>query len=159
MTVGLAEQVIASKRFDKYRGHVQLVLTSPPFPLNRRKRYGNLQGEEYKEWLASFAPIFRDLLTPTGSIVLEVGNAWEPKRPVMSTLTMESLLAFLKGGDLNLCQQFIAHNPARLPSPVQWVNVDRVRVKDSFTHIWWMSPTDHPKANNRQVLTEYSPKM
>lgn len=159
MTVGFAEQVIGSKRFDKYRGHVQLVLTSPPFPLNRRKRYGNLQGTEYKEWLASFAPIFRDLLTPTGSIVLEVGNAWEPKRPVMSTLTMESLLAFLKGGDLNLCQQFIAHNPARLPSPVQWVNVDRVRVKDSFTHIWWMSPTDHPKANNRQVLTEYSPKM
>jgi site-specific DNA-methyltransferase (cytosine-N4-specific) len=159
MTVGLAEEVIGSKRFDRYRGKVQLILTSPPFPLNRRKRYGNLQGEEYKEWLASFAPIFRELLTPTGSIVLEVGNAWEPRRPVMSTLTVESLLAFLKGGDLNLCQQFISHNPARLPSPVQWVNIDRVRVKDSFTHIWWMSPTDHPRANNRDVLTEYSPRM
>lgn len=159
MIVGLAEEVIASRRFDKYRGQVQLVLTSPPFPLNRRKRYGNLQGDEYKDWLASFAPTFRDLLTPTGSIVLEVGNAWEPKRPVMSTLTVESLLAFLKKGDLNLCQQFISHNPARLPSPVQWVNIDRVRVKDSFTHIWWMSPTDHPRANNRNVLTEYSPRM
>jgi site-specific DNA-methyltransferase (cytosine-N4-specific) len=42
---------------------------------------------------------------------------------------------------------------------VQWVNIDRVRVKDSFTHIWWMSPTDHPRANNRDVLTEYSPRM
>jgi hypothetical protein len=159
MTVGLAEKVIASPRFHRYRGQVQLILTSPPFPLNRRKRYGNLQGDEYKDWLASFAPIFLDLLTPTGSIVLEVGNAWEPKRPVMSTLTIESLLAFLKRGNLNLCQQFIAHNPARLPSPVQWVNIDRVRVKDSFTHIWWMSATDHPKANNRQVLTEYSAQM
>jgi integrase len=34
-----------------YEGKVQLVFTSPPFPLNRAKRYGNLEGEEYKEWL------------------------------------------------------------------------------------------------------------
>ena len=27
-----------------YEGKVQLVFTSPPFPLNRAKRYGNLGG-------------------------------------------------------------------------------------------------------------------
>lgn len=159
LLVGLAEDIIESKAFQKYRGQVQLILTSPPFPLNRRKRYGNLQGDEYRDWLAAFAPMFRDLLTPDGSIVLEVGNAWEPKRPIMSTLTVESLLAFLKAGELNLCQQFVCNNPARLPSPVQWVNIERIRVKDSFTHIWWMAPTDDPRANNRNVLTEYSPRM
>ena len=77
----------------------------------------------------------------------------------MSTLALKSLLAFLEAGKLNLCQQFIWNNPARLPSPAQWVNVERIRLKDSFTHLWWMSPTERPKADNRQVLSKYSDSM
>ena len=99
------------------------------------------------------------LLTPSGSIVIELGNAWVPGEPVMSTLALESLLAFLRHGDLKLCQAFVWHNPARLPSPAQWVNVDRIRVKDSFTHIWWMSRSSRPKADNRRILQAYSKSM
>jgi len=141
------------------KGKVQLLFTSPPFPLNRKKRYGNKTGEEYLQWMADFGPIFRDLLTPTGSIVIEVGNAWESGSPTMSTLALRSLLGFLDRGRLHLCQQFICHNPARLPTPAQWVTIERIRVKDSFTHVWWMSATERPKANNRNVLTEYSAAM
>ena len=90
---------------------------------------------------------------------MEVGNSWEPGRPVMSTLALKALLAFLETGKLHLCQQFIWNNPARLPSPAQWVNVERIRLKDSYTHLWWMSPTVRPKADNRQVLAEYSDSM
>lgn len=142
-----------------YRGQVDLIVTSPPFPLNRKKKYGNLQGQQYVEWLANFAPLFKQLVKPTGSIVLEVGNAWEPGKPVMSTLSLKALLAFHERGDLALCQQFVVYNPARLPSPAQWVNVERIRVKDAYTHVWWMSPTERPKANNRRVHREYSPSM
>lgn len=156
---GEAERFIASDLAVEYRNHVDLILTSPPFPLNTKKRYGNEQGEEYVKWLAAFAPTFRDMLSPTGSIVLELGNAWEPGRPVMATLALEALLAFLHHGKLALCQQFVCENPARLPSPAQWVTIERIRVKDSFTHLWWMAPTDRPKANNRNILREYSPAM
>ena len=138
---------------------VQLLLTSPPFPLNRKKRYGNLTGSEYVNWLGGLAPRLADLLTPTGSVVIELGNAWVPGEPVMSTLALEALLAFLQEGDLKLCQAFVWHNPARLPTPAQWVNIDRIRVKDSFTHIWWMSRSSRPKADNRRVLREYSKSM
>src|SRR4029077_11883344 len=89
----------------------------------------------------------------------EIGNAWEPGRPVMSTLVLHALLRFLSRARLKLCQEFIWYNPARLPSPVQWVNVERIRVKDAFTRIWWMSPTDRPKADNRRVLRPYSESM
>src|SRR2546422_3691042 len=156
---GLAEEVLSSRRFQRYRGKVQLIFTSPPFPLNRKKRYGNRQGEAYREWLVSFAPKFRELLTKDGSIAIEMGNAWEPGRPVMSTLAMKTLLDFLERGNLYLCQQFVAYNQARLPGPAQWVNVERNRVKDSFTHIWWMSPSMRPKANNTEVLRPYSTAM
>ena len=159
MFSGFAEEVLRSPLAKKYRGKIQLVLTSPPFPLNRKKKYGNRQGEAYVEWLATFAPIFTKLLTHDGSIVLEMGNAWEPGEPAMSTLALEALLRFLRASNLRLCQQFICQNPARLPTPAQWVTIDRIRVKDSYTHVWWMSPTTRPKADNRRILKPYSSSM
>lgn len=154
-----AEDFFDSSLAKRYAGKVHLILTSPPFPLNRKKKYGNLRGHDYVNWLSELAKPLRELLDPRGSIVLEMGNAWEPGAPVMSTLALEALLAFLKAGDLKLCQQFICHNPARLPSPAQWVNVERIRVKDAYTHVWWMSPTGRPKADNLQVLKPYSQAM
>jgi DNA modification methylase len=32
-------------------------------------------------------------------------------------------------------------------------------VKDSFTHIWWLAPSDRPYADNRSVLSPYSTSM
>lgn len=139
--------------------NIDLVLTSPPFPLNRKKKYGNRQGDEYVDWLASFAPELANRLSPTGSIVVEMGNSWEPGQPTMSTLALRSLLRFLDEGNLKLCQQFVWHNPARLPGPAQWVNIERVRVKDAYTQLWWMARTDRPKADNRRVLAPYSRSM
>lgn len=141
------------------RQDVQMVFTSPPFPLNRKKKYGNLTGEEYLEWLGDLADPLGDLLTDDGSLVVEMGNAWEPGKPVMSTLALRALLKLLEAGGFYLCQQFVVHNPARLPSPAQWVNVERIRVKDAYTNVWWMSRTPRPKADNRNVLSDYSPAM
>lgn len=157
--VGKSEAVLTSPVADKLRGKVSLIFTSPPFPLNRKKRYGNEQGAAFTTWLAHFAPLFRRLLSPEGSIVLEMGNAWEPGHPVMSTLALEALLEFRRQGNFNLCQQFICYNPARLPSPAQWVNVERIRLKDSYTHLWWMAPNEKPYADNRRVLKPYSEAM
>lgn len=153
------ESFLDSDAATAYRGRVQLLFTSPPFPLNRKKAYGNSSGREYLEWLAGLAPRFAELLTPDGSIVIEVGNAWEPGLPSMSTLSIEALLAFKQTAALHLCQQFVWHNPARLPTPVQWVNIRRIRVKDTFTHIWWMAANSDPYASNSNVLSEYSPSM
>ena len=159
MLEGKAEAALRSSLLEPHMGEVQLIFTSPPFPLNRKKAYGNLEGQDYVEWLANFAPQLRRFLKTDGSIAIEMGNSWKPGVPVMSTLGLKSLLAFLENGEMELCQQFVCQNPARLPSPAQWVNVERIRVKDAFTHIWWMSPTTRPKANNRNVLTPYSGAM
>lgn len=159
MYFGPLESVLKTKALCSHHGQVQLIFTSPPFPLARKKKYGNLIGDEYVEWLASFALLLKDFLTPNGSIVIEIGNSWEPGKPVMSTAVLKALLHFLETGGFHLCQEFVWYNPARLPSPAQWVNIERIRVKDAFTRIWWMSPTERPKADNRNVLTEYSRSM
>lgn len=153
------EEFMDSKEYEKLKGKVQLIITSPPFPLNKKKQYGNFQGEEFKNWLSDLSIGLCDLLTPDGSIVIEMGNGWEPKSPTFSTLPLESLLSFKNKGDLNLCQEFICYNPARLPSPAQWVTIERIRTIDSYTRLWWMSRNERPKADNRKVLRPYSERM
>jgi hypothetical protein len=156
---GNVEAFLASDVAIAVRDEVQMVFTSPPFPLNRKKSYGNLTGDRYLDWLGELARPLGDLLAEDGSIVVELGNAWEQGEPVMSTLALKALLRLLESGGFRLCQQFVVHNPARLPSPTQWVNVERIRVKDAYTHVWWMSRTERPKADNRRVLAEYSASM
>ncbi len=157
--LGKAEEALASETLAPWRGQVQLVFTSPPFPLARKKKYGNAAADEFPRWLANFARPLADFLTPDGSIVIELGNGWVPGTPTVSTAAIKALLAFQEAAGLHLCQEFVCFNPARLPTPAEWVTVRRTRVKDAFTRVWWMSPTPHPKADNRKVLTEYSDSM
>lgn len=159
MIYGKIEDALVTPHLQDHKGKVNLIVTSPPFPLVRKKRYGNETGEAYLQWLEALATPLTELLTDDGSIVIEIGNAWEEGAPIMSTLPLEALLAFKRAAKLNLCQHVICHNPARLPSPAAWVNLKRARLKDSFTHVWWMSKAEFPKADNRRVLNPYSKDM
>ena len=44
---GSAESLLQSKEGQNLIQNVDLILTSPPFPLNRKKKYGNRQGQQY----------------------------------------------------------------------------------------------------------------
>lgn len=156
---GDSVKVIQDRLLPTFKGKINLILTSPPYPLNQKKQYGNLQGEAYRKWFTELAPLYKELLAPNGSIVMEIGNAWERNRPVQSVLHLESLLGFLRAADLRLIQEFICYNPSKLPSPAQWVTVNRIRTVDSYTHIWWMAKDDLPKADNTKVLRPYSKSM
>ena len=153
-------KLIKSKEFlAKYKGKINLVFTSPPFPLNNEKKYGNKKGGDYIRWMAEYSKALKPLLTKNGSIVIEIGNSWTSKKPTFSSVTIDTLLTFVKEGKYHLCQEFIWHNPAKLPTPAYWVNIKRSRVKDSFTKIWWMSSSINPKASNKRVLVPYSKSM
>lgn len=147
------------KRKSTQKPKIDLIVTSPPYPLKRKKAYGNHQGEEYLKWISDFFENCCELLSEKGSLVIELGNAWNSDSPTMSTLPLEALLAIKSKNKLHLCQEFICHNPARLPSPTQYVNVERIRLKDSWTRIWWMSKVENPKASNRNILLPYSNAM
>lgn len=136
---------------------VNLVVTSPPFALRRKKEYGNKDPEEYIKWFMDFAERVHRVLTEDGSFVIDIGGSWERGTPVRSIYHFE-LLTELAGtdGPFNLAQDFYWFNPAKLPTPAQWVTIERVRVKDAVNHVWWLSKSERPKADNRKVLNEYS---
>lgn len=140
-------------------GSIDLVLTSPPYALHFKKEYGNADQSEYVEWFLPFARQIKRVLKEDGSFVLNVGGAWTPGAPLRSLYHFRLLLALCDDVGFNLCQEFFWYNPAKLPAPAEWVNVRRIRVKDSVEYIFWLSASPHPKADNMQVLQEYSPDM
>lgn len=138
---------------------VNLILTSPPFALTRKKEYGNKTAEEYVDWFLQFAPQFRRVLAQDGSLVVDLGGAYLPGYPVRSIYQFDVLVRLCREHEFFLAQEFYHYNPARLPAPAEWVNVRRVRVKDSVNVVWWLSKTEFPKADNRRVLKPYSESM
>ena len=45
--LGDSLDLLKSKSFSSLNGKVNLIITSPPYPLNQKKSYGNKTGEEY----------------------------------------------------------------------------------------------------------------
>jgi DNA modification methylase len=139
---------------------VNLVITSPPFALRRKKSYGNVSAAEYVDWFLPFAEQIRRVLRRNGSFVLDIGGSWNKGEPTRSLYHFELLLRLCgQGGLFKLAQEFYWYNRAKMPAPAEWVTVRRVRVKDAVQPIWWLSKTAHPKANNRRVLTPYTNSM
>ncbi len=138
---------------------VDLILTSPPFALKRKKEYGNEDEDKYVEWFMDFARHFYRILSPNGSFVLDLGGAYLPGFPIRSIYQFELLVRLVREAGFYLAQEFYHYNPARLPAPAEWVNVRRIRVKDSVNVVWWLSKSKNPKADNRKVLRPYSDSM
>jgi len=140
---------------------IDLIVTSPPFALSRPKEYGNSSQDEYVKWFQPFADEFWRVLKPGGSLVIDLGGAWESGSPVKSIYQFELLVSLCRRPEQRfyLAQDFYWFNPARLPSPAQWVTIERVRAKDSVNCIWWLSKSPNPKADNSKVTGAYGPAM
>ncbi len=138
---------------------IDLVLTSPPFPLQRKKEYGNVDQDEYVDWLLSFAVEIRRVLKSTGSFVLDLGGAYRKGRPVRSLYNYRVLIRMCDELGWNLAEEFFWFNPSKLPSPIEWVNKRKIRAKDAVNTVWWLSKTAFPKADITKVLVSYSERM
>jgi site-specific DNA-methyltransferase (cytosine-N4-specific) len=137
---------------------INLVITSPPFALRHKKEYGNKDQEDYNDWFMDFAESVKRVLTEDGSFVIDIGGAWKKGVPLRSLYHFKLLnrLAGEEDSPFNLAQDFYWYNPAKLPTPAQWVTVEKIRATDAINHVWWLSKSERPKADTKNVLREYS---
>jgi DNA modification methylase len=140
-------------------GSIDLVITSPPYALEFKKEYGNVGKDEYVAWLKPFGDEIKRILKPEGSFVLNIGGSYNQGTPTRSLYHFKVLLMLCEDLGFHLAQECFWHNPAKLPAPAEWVTVRRQRIKDAVEYVWWLSKTPFPKANNRNVLNEYSADM
>ena len=138
---------------------VDLIVTSPPFGLVRKKDYGNVDADEYVDWFKPFGEVFHRVLKKNGSLVIDIGGAWNKGSPTRSLYHFKLLIMLCEEFGFHLAQEFYWWNPSKLPTPAEWVTVRRIRVKDAVNTVWWLSKTPWPKASNRRVLQPYSPSM
>ncbi|MBK8651446.1 MAG: site-specific DNA-methyltransferase [Elusimicrobia bacterium] len=138
---------------------VDLIVTSPPFALLREKEYGNETQNLYAEWMHGFGTRVFRVLKETGSFVIDLGGAYQRGKPIRSLYQFRVLLNFCANIGFRLAEEFYWHNPAKLPSPIEWVNKRKIRVKDSVNTVWWLSKSDWPKADVTKVLAPYSERM
>lgn len=140
-------------------GSVDLVLTSPPFGLLTRKDYGNVPADEYVDWFLPYAREIHRILKASGSFVLDTGASWNRGVPTRNLYQFKLLIALCDKVGFHLAQDFFWWNPAKLPTPAEWVTVRRIRVKDAVNCVWWLSKSPWPKASNRRVLQPYTRSM
>lgn len=138
---------------------VNLVLTSPPYALHFEKEYGNVDKEDYVDWFLPFCEEILRILKPDGSFVLNIGGSYNEGEPTRSLYHFKLLIELVETVGFHLAQECFWYNPAKLPAPAEWVNVRRIRIKDSIEYVWWLSKTPTPKADNRDVLVPYSRDM
>lgn len=138
---------------------VDLVFTSPPYALHFKKEYGNVDQADYIDWFLPFAQEIWRILKPSGSFVLNIGGTWTPRRPTRSLYHFRLLLRLCDDLNFYFCQEFFWYNPAKMPAPAEWVNVRRIRVKDSVEYIYWLGKSPDPKADNLKILQPYSKDM
>ena len=135
---------------------VDLIITSPPYALITKKKYGNEKQDKYLDWFFSFVENFKRILKPKGSLVIDMGGTWIEGQPSKSLIHLEIPLTLCKEYGFFLAQDFFWWNTNKLPSPAEWVTVRRERLTDAVNYVWWFSKDPHPKADNANVLRDYS---
>lgn len=161
-TTKLGEMVLGNS-LDVLKGReeasVDLIMTSPPFGLVRKKDYGNVHADDYLDWFKPFGQEFHRVLKDSGSLVIDIGGAWNEGLPTRNLYHFKLLIMLCEEFGFHLAQEMYWWNPSKLPTPAEWVTVRRIRVKDAVNTVWWLSKTPWPKASNRRVLQPYSPSM
>lgn len=140
-------------------GSVNAVITSPPYALHFKKEYGNVDKADYVAWFLPFAEEIKRILQDDGSFILNIGGSYNPGVPTRSLYHFKLLIALCEEVGFHLAQECFWYNPAKLPAPAEWVNVRRFRIKDSVEYVFWLSPSEWPAADNREVLIPYSADM
>ena len=139
---------------------INLVMTSPPFALQRQKEYGNKDQLEYVDWMLQFAKMVYKKLRNDGSFVIDIGGAYEKGTPSYSLYQFRVLIRMCDELGFKLAQPFYWHNPSALPAPIEWVNKRKLRAKTSVNTVWWLCKDPKAcKANVSNVLAPYSSRM
>ena len=138
---------------------VQLLLTSPPYPLLKAKKYGNLRGDDYLQWITSFLEDAKRVIKDDGSLVINLMDCQETAGiPAMSLYKERLLIHLVDRVGYHLCQNFFWNNPNKIPNG-HWVTVEKKRVNPEVEHIFWLGKTPQPKVHVERVLTPYSDRM
>lgn len=157
--LGIAVIAHCESFFSHIADPIHLVITSPPYPLARPRKYGNPSEKDYIDWLCrTLEPVIK-LLAPGGSICLNVGNdIFIRGSPARSFYRERLVLSLHERFGLYKMDELIwvSNKP---PGPIQWASKHRCQLNTGYEPIYWL--TNDPtlvRSNNQRVLLPHTEK-
>ena len=137
--------------------HIDLCLTSPPYPLSAARAYGNPSEREIVNFICTALEPIIKLMRPTGSLALNVSpNIHLPGSPARSLYCERLVLALCDMG-MHLHDRGIWVNPNRPPGPMRWASGTRQSLNSGYEFVYIFAKDPHLcKANNRRVLQPHT---
>lgn len=145
--------------FSKIDEPIALILTSPPYPLTKPRKYGGPNEREVVDFVCrSLEPLVKNLL-PGGSVVINVSNdVFLAGTPARSLYVERLTLALHDRFGLSLMDRLCWTSP-KAPGPVQWASKTRQQLNVAYEPVLWFSPDPlRCFADNRRVLQPHTDK-
>lgn len=137
---------------------ITLCVTSPPYPLQSARRYGNPDAHAFVDFLCSALEPVVAQLVDGGSIVLNLSNdIFESKSPARSLYLERTTLALHDRLGLYLMDRIPWVNLSKPPSPTYWACRERVQLCAGWEPVLWL--TNNParvRSDNRRVLEAHN---
>jgi site-specific DNA-methyltransferase (cytosine-N4-specific) len=139
---------------------IAVCITSPPYPLAKARKYGNVAEQEWVDWICRhLEPIIRRLL-PGGSVAVNISNdIFEPGLPSRSLYRERFVIAMYERFQMHSMDQVIWQNPSKAPGPYQWASRKRMQLNTGYepVHIFCNDPLQS-FASNQRVLQPHTPE-
>ena len=159
--LGLALWSDAKSVFSKITEPIHLILTSPPYPLQKARAYGGPTEKQFVDFVCTeLEPLVRNLV-PGGSLCLNISNdIFLQGSPARSLYLERTVLAIHDRLGLFLQDRLIWENPTKPPGPTMWACKTRQQLSHTWEPILWF--TNDPSncfADNRRVLRQHSDRQ
>lgn len=155
--LGIAILSNCNSVFDNWSEPIFCAITSPPYPLQVQRAYGNPNISEYTDFICrSLEGIVKNLV-PGGNIVLSLSNdIFLTGSPARSTYLEELTIALTKRLGLFLMDRVIWESN-KPPGPIQWASKERMQLNTGFEFLlWFCNDPNACIADNRRVLEEHT---
>lgn len=139
-----------------FEGEIDLVVTSPPYLLSKDRSYGGIgrTEKEYVENLLSMIESWLPMLTSTASIVINLGNSVKDGKQQLHKELLTLELREKLG--VHLVQKFPWVSKTKIPTGY-WTTIAKRDCVDKTEEFFWFSLNPKKcKANNQNILVEYS---
>lgn len=123
-------------------GLVQLVLTSPPYPVVKRA-YGRFSVPEWLDWMRRLMAIWKGLIRSDGTIAVNLMDVFVSGTPTLSPYIERFTLAAVDDVGLHLAGRMAWHSPTKLGN-IQWAVKEKVAPRNQLEHILLFSPSPRP---------------
>lgn len=136
---------------------VDLVFTSPPYPIRKPRAYGGIDAASYTDFICETLEPIVPRLAQGGSIALNISNdIFEPGSPARSTYLERLVIAIEDRLGLKLMERFqwVSNKP---PGPVAWASMARMQLNVGYEPVLvFCNDPLNSFADNRRVLQPHT---